>query len=387
MNESTAIATSSSGVRYEFLDALRGFAILGVIALHSASMTGQSFAGIPYAQAGASGVQLFFVISAFTIFLTLDRAKSREKHVFRNFFIRRFFRILPMFWVAALFYSFAPGREVYEEPFAPGFVSYALTLVLQHGWDPYSINSVVPGGWSIAVEATFYLMAPVLFLLLRDWQRALLFFFAAAILCVTLNLALTYGVAHQLVFVTVHPQLVHFFQQRWFPSQLPVFACGVLAYRLWQKLPPGFGTRRNGLILLAAAAFVINASVASGGLALLPEQVCFSLGFLLLMLALAAYACPPLVNTATCLLGRVSYSFYLMHFVMLSLARYFIAVLHVPAGGPTFAAYLVFTVTLTLPVAFLAARFVEKPFIKLGSDLIRRFERPPLSAPVGAVAD
>ena len=64
---------ASVPVRYDYLDALRGWAILGVVSVNAAYYIGGAFAGAGLALAGRYGVQLFFMVSAFTIFLTLDR--------------------------------------------------------------------------------------------------------------------------------------------------------------------------------------------------------------------------------------------------------------------------------------------------------------------------
>ena len=50
-----------------------------------------------------------------------------------------------------------------------------LTALFLHGWHPETINSVVPGGWSIAAETSFYLLLPLLFRLVTTRTRALAF--------------------------------------------------------------------------------------------------------------------------------------------------------------------------------------------------------------------
>ncbi len=80
---------TSASPRYEFLDALRGYAILGVISYHCAYFSGWNSHGLEFAEAGAFGVQLFFMVSAFTIFMTLERGLSRESALVRSFYVRR----------------------------------------------------------------------------------------------------------------------------------------------------------------------------------------------------------------------------------------------------------------------------------------------------------
>ncbi|MFY0030172.1 hypothetical protein ABTP79_18860, partial [Acinetobacter baumannii] len=47
-------------------------------------------------------------------------------------------------------------------PFGIGLHQVLLTATFLHGFWPDSVNSVVPGDWSIAAEMTFYLVFPLL---------------------------------------------------------------------------------------------------------------------------------------------------------------------------------------------------------------------------------
>jgi peptidoglycan/LPS O-acetylase OafA/YrhL len=96
--------------RFSYIDALRGYAILMVIAVH----TSQAFSDLPkplstILNQGARGVQLFFVTSA----LTLSMSWVSRKESALTFYSRRFFRIAPMFWLAIPFFvgSTEPDRQ------------------------------------------------------------------------------------------------------------------------------------------------------------------------------------------------------------------------------------------------------------------------------------
>lgn len=374
----------SHSPRFDFLDSLRGLAILGVISTHCAWFSGGDFRGKPFAFAGLYGVQLFFMVSAFTIFLTLERALGRETAPVASFYVRRVLRLLPMFWVGIILYAFAPGREHYYANLDLGFSYYALTALLQHGWHPYYINSVVPGGWSIAVEATFYIVAPLLVFRVGNWQRALYFVLLSLLICSAANNFLRIATNRGWIYPNIEPhELLPQFASKWFPSQLPVFACGILTYSILKVLPAEFRTKRNGVLLLCAAIMILNNAVDIGSHRLFPEQFMFALGFLPLMLALAIYPLPLLVNPAISFLGRISYSFYLMHFVVMDAE---VRLFHLRLPGlfnhPALAYLAFFTATLALatPLSWLTYKFIEQPFIRLGSWMVRRLNETPTAA-------
>ena len=91
-------------VRSGNIDALRGFAILFVIQFHLFSTTGAyETIGTPQAVQrvlayGWVGVDLFFVLSAYLLTRNLARQEATPS-VIGRFYLRRAFRILPLYWV------------------------------------------------------------------------------------------------------------------------------------------------------------------------------------------------------------------------------------------------------------------------------------------------
>src|ERR1700752_4153429 len=168
--------------RFDYIDALRGYAILMVIAVHSS----QAYAELPNSLAkilaqGARGVQLFFVTSA----LTLSMSWVARNESAADFYTRRIFRIVPMFWIAIVFFLLlnGTGPSMYA-PDGIGFRHVAMTALLAHGLWPDTITSVVPGGWSVADEVIFYALFPAIVpgLLKASWRSLIIVAGAAVVI-------------------------------------------------------------------------------------------------------------------------------------------------------------------------------------------------------------
>ena len=115
---------------------------------------------------GEWGVQLFFVLSGFLITGILLRCRGDEDaggkiSRMRQFYVRRFLRIFPLFYAvlfAAALLNIRPVRETLL-----WHVSYLsnLQMALAGGW-----SGPVSHFWSLAVEEQFYLLWPCLILFL-----------------------------------------------------------------------------------------------------------------------------------------------------------------------------------------------------------------------------
>ncbi|HET9954186.1 MAG TPA: acyltransferase [Polyangiaceae bacterium] len=176
--------------RIGWIDVLRGWAVLSVILLHlnirvpfAASRIGAGLPG-PIIKAvfwsGYHGVIVFFVISGFLITtMALERWRALDHIPLREFYVRRFARILPcllLFVVVQSALQLALG-----EPFSsqtsptslPRTVLAALTFHLN--WLE-ARDGYLPGAWdvlwSLSIEEAFYAFFPILCVLIR-WPSAL----------------------------------------------------------------------------------------------------------------------------------------------------------------------------------------------------------------------
>ncbi|UPT95249.1 acyltransferase [Bradyrhizobium barranii subsp. apii] len=146
--------------RSHTLDVLRGLAIVGVMAIHASQSFPSNIHAVDFDfMCGWTGVNVFYFVSAMT--MCLMWTQRTETDPTRKFYIRRFLRIAPLFWLAIPLYLLVNGTgPSYNAPNGIGPHQVILTATFLHGFWPDSVNSVVPGDWSIAAEMTFYLVFP-----------------------------------------------------------------------------------------------------------------------------------------------------------------------------------------------------------------------------------
>lgn len=365
----------------EFIDSLRGLAILGVMGFHSvfslAAPAGR-FTGV--LGHGWLGVQLFFVASALTLCMSANARAAQEDAPWRNFFVRRFFRIAPLYYFGIVLYGIYDYTEcVFHLPRSEQASGWLANLFLVHGWIPRWFNNIVPGGWSIGVEFSFYMLFPLLFLglrqsLLRAWLGLGLF--------VALGLALDRALS--LVAGPANPESA--FIRQWLPTQLVVFACGLLLFQVIRhaeaeraKLSAGW-TKLFSLAALGAAAALF---LLGNQLLDLAHPVfyflLYGLSFACLGLGLWLRPWRLIVNPLTVGIGQLSYALYLTHWLSLYLVlpRYEAwaapLVRALPMGRDLlhYGGFLLVTV-VSAAFAALCHFAIERPGIKLGRQVIQR---------------
>src|SRR5437868_2051289 len=95
--EGTAMQTEAAGRRLEFLDFARATAALLVVLAHGVSVSVPGFLAWSRANLdpGRVGVVLFLLISGFIIPASLEKGGNLGR-----FWLRRFFRLFPAYWVS-----------------------------------------------------------------------------------------------------------------------------------------------------------------------------------------------------------------------------------------------------------------------------------------------
>ena len=151
------------GPRFRELDGLRGFAALAVVFSHYTGAHNSHYPQDPAAfhdaAWGAAGVQLFFIISGFVIFMSARRANRPS-----DFAISRAARLYPPYWISLVFaVVLLLLHPVPGFPFTWGQALVNLTMVQR--W--VGVDNVVDVYWTLAVEMQFYVIILILLYLTR----------------------------------------------------------------------------------------------------------------------------------------------------------------------------------------------------------------------------
>jgi peptidoglycan/LPS O-acetylase OafA/YrhL len=272
-----------SACRIPELDALRGIAALAVVLFHYTSSYDSQFghlAALPDFEVGRRGVQLFFILSGFVIFMSLERTTGATQ-----FLVARVARLYPTYWVGVLLTSVVLATVTLPgHPIDPGQLLANLTMA-QQWFGGTNVDGVY---WTLTVElASYALMLAAYRLRCLDRIEAMggivvIAVFALIVVDQANGFALRHYPAPRMLLGSVH-----------------LFFAGILLYRL----PRHHSPRAVGLLAFCVMveAFFNPATVllvvASGA-----------------AIGLAAFRGIPLLRWRPLLfLGSISYPLYLLH--------------------------------------------------------------------------
>ena len=318
---------------------------------------------------GARGVQLFYIISALTLFLSFYQRSSLEKYPVRNFYLRRIFRIAPMFYLSIIIYLFiyglGPRYWLGDCPQITASNVFA-NFTFLHGINPYWINSIVPGGWSIAVEMMFYVIFPLLFKKVNTLNQAFAFFNISLIIRFVFQLVLTsstdkfnHGLWHEYLFL-------------YFPGQLPLFAIGILLYfKLFKESGADELPKGKNLLLFA---LLCSIQLLVPSTEIFSKHILFGVLFYFVILGISKYNTILLNNVFTRFVGKISFSMYLVHFAVLE----FLKKLHfTELSSNSLFSYiisLIMNLTITITISFITFKLIEEPCLFICKKWIQKVE-------------
>lgn len=371
----TATAVRESAVSHEkrmphiqALDGVRGLAITLVLLFHLLSSNNEPThswlidMALKLRNAGWVGVDLFFVLSGFLITGILFDSLGDKKY-FRNFYARRTLRIFPLYYavLAVLFLLFLPAWE-------SGRKLYLLLAYLQntplwwHAPTAKAIDDVTNHLWSLAAEEQFYLVWPVLVVLVRDRRKLIWIALSLALMAPIIRTVL---LAHGATFEATY--------------KMTICRCDSLLAGAWLALAIR-GSRRQTILRMAGPFFCLSVFLClviawRSGLFFWGNNLAINrYGYSLLAVAgtsLIALTLRPGSWTAAVMnisplrwMGRYSYGIYIFH-QMVGVVYISFLYQHIHSKMVLHAAIPICNLMLTLPLAWLSFRFYEQPFLRL----------------------
>jgi peptidoglycan/LPS O-acetylase OafA/YrhL len=352
MTKLQPLPATASHSRLVFLDFLRGVAVLAVFIEHvGETISPQGFGSFATGvfDFGKFGLSLFFIISGFIIPYSLEKKNS-----IRLFWINRFFRLYPIYWINIAFmlvFYHCGAVTIFSEAYRSNLVLHSLVNVtmLQDFFKVPQANAIC---YTLTLEFVFYLCCSALFAFrIHKYSYQL----------ATIGLAVVGlgGILVPLILERKVPLSGMFYILTMF--------IGTAIYRCYS----GTVTKKQLTLLLSAMALCISAAVY------------FNYGFHRIDLPRYHFAYPAIVSAwlsgyvlfLLCLkfreksfptvflwLGKISYSIYLMHSVIIYTFMHFTNLNALPG-------MVQFSITLaaTLLLSGLTYYGIEAPSIKLGS--------------------
>ena len=357
--------SAQRGIRYiPAIDGLRAVAVIAVMLYHL---------GVPWIPGGFLGVDLFFVISGYVITrLLLDSIQRSGGLDLRAFYKSRLRRLLPplvfMIVTTTLFIGvWAPDtikRLLTDTPFSlMGVMNWWLVFRQADYFEAIGRPPLLQHTWSLGVEAQFYLVWPlILLLVLRQLGRKIIP--AAALI-----IAIGSGVALFLVSLSVDSSSSQSISHVYFGTDthsIGLFLGAALAVN-WipQNLKVDIAKRAQDVIdgigvfgflgILACFLFIEQGNPTLYKIAF-PLAGIFGCAIIMSVVHPASRFAPLLQGKAILWIGERSYAIYLWHWIIFQVTRP-----SVDLAGASWALYAL-RILIVFALADISLRWVELPF-------------------------
>lgn len=361
------MSSNSIGIkRFGPLDGLRGIAVLIVFFSHTSGRDMYLHDSLRFHGIGHIGVYLFFCLSAYLLVGKLLE-KDLNKEEIKNFFIKRIFRIWPLYFIVLLIVCCLQFFDVvYDEKYL--HIKNGFTGVWQH-FVFYRGDSVF---WSVVVEEQFYIIVPFLVLLLvRKMKLAIALFILVIVVNFMLYFSHYFGYPfnpNYIKYISTNDRMVGNYLDIFLLSTLFVFAAKKNKYYI-HKYKKVFNTLASLLFMVCLILTLILVSSKF----LVFEQPFYKFRYLTVLYV--SMFMPFIVsigngNRLNILLnnwllrkiGLYGFSIYLLHFFVFQFVNYHINL------GPELK-FGIASVILAVLV-YLSYSFIEKPFIDLSYKII-----------------
>lgn len=351
---------------------MRGFAALSIFVFHFFALypfaRGPLFESMAPTVLGYFGqaVPLFYALSGLSLCMGFFERRA-SPYFLREFFIRRFMRIAPLFYVATLVWSGILGSR--GAPPLPGQVVASVTFAFN--LLPGYHESVVAAGWSVGVEMLFYAIFPLIVTFVTGARYAVAFFGMTCVLAVISFRSLSEQFPKTTYATMCSASNLHYFATGILIYFLARSARRRLAERAWMR----FGISMCSVLGLIAPLWVLTSPRFLGSFDAAVARIVWAVPIAALLSLGVRYERSSSLVRPFARLGEWSYSLYLMHPIWIYFVFQYLKEQRTTSLGESerFGLYLSFGLVGLVTLASLTFRVVERPFMRLGS----RWAKPP----------
>lgn len=365
-----------TGKHFAGLDHLRAFAISFVFLYHYRIFKHPTWIET-IGSFGWTGVDLFFVLSGYLISSQLFAQISNNEQIsFREFFLKRFFRIIPAYLTVLALYFLVPDfREREALPPLWKFLTFTQNIGLH-----LKNNGTFSHAWSLCIEEQFYFLLPIILIMLvrrkalkiGPWLIGILFIggFAVRLCC---------------WFAILKPALgaddywVTWYMWMYYPTftRLDGLLTGVTLAAIFQFLP----VIKQKVMALGNKLLLVGLVLLTGAWFLCEDPTTFYasiFGFPLIAIGYGAMVAGAVNETGflhrnklrlTATLATLSYGIYLSHKGVIHLTQLLAGNMGIEQNSTVM--FIICVITCVL-AAMLLNRIIEKPFLKVRQRVLAR---------------
>lgn len=322
--------------RYLELDSLRGIAAVMVVFFHFTMSRPEAETGL---KLGTTGVDLFFIISGFVIFMSLSKVKTSAE-----FIVNRVSRLYPTYWAAVTFTFVLKIIFAFNKFGAYLVIRYLVNLTMFQLY--FNIINLDGCYWTMIIEMLFYIFMIVIFQF--KWTRFL----------EPIGLVITLGVVIANVFFSSNVILGKVFRLIPLFPFTPLFLAGIVFYKIRATKTRLLSRYATLLICLIGQSLMFNYGQSHKYISNVEYFLMLTLYFTVFTL-FVHNKLGFLVSKPTLFFGKISFALYLIHqYISTKLLIPFLADdLHlnfwVAAVGITF--------PITVFVAYMITEYIEAP--------------------------
>lgn len=336
----------------KYIDSMRGIAILMVLVVHSQMfMNIYNIKELPFnlenfIKIGHHGVTLFFIVSGYTLFRSFY---NRKEIGYGNYFIRRFFRIAPLYYII-LFILFYFQEKI-------SFENLITHIFFVNGFFVNYYNSIIHVEWTIFVEIFFYLCLPLIYIYKDSLLNLSILFILISVTSLIIGSIFLNN--------SEYKALLAFSPIRWFF----VFIIGglIFEYGNSDRIKKFFVDNNNKILCILLILICILAYLR------LPGDYILFVPILTFLFLLNKYNYIKIFNNSLFeYFGKISFSIYLIHMPLFTYIgnSEFISIIKFNSNIFNYFTITFIAIIIIIILSEITFYLIEKPFINFGKKLI-----------------